>query len=38
MSAIRKLWRSVVERQLDDDDDSSSADKEQDEIAALYMS
>ncbi|KAE9039102.1 hypothetical protein PR002_g5668 [Phytophthora rubi] len=37
MSAIRKLWRSAVERQLDDDDDSSSADKEQDDIAALYI-
>ncbi|GMF44453.1 unnamed protein product [Phytophthora fragariaefolia] len=37
LSTIRNLWRSALERQLENEEGSSSADEEQEEIEALYF-
>ncbi|KAJ8546742.1 hypothetical protein ON010_g11493 [Phytophthora cinnamomi] len=37
LSAVRKLWKSALDEQMDDSDGSSSADEEQGEVAAIYF-
>ncbi|KAE8895306.1 hypothetical protein PF005_g29006 [Phytophthora fragariae] len=37
ISAVRKLWKSVLDEQKDDDSGGSSAEEEQEDLAAVYF-